>query len=303
MTVPSSPAGFDNGGYPQRFADKIALITGASRGIGLAVAARIVAEGGRVLVTARKPEALDAAITTLGGPAVAVAVAGRGDDQEHQAEALERAVREFGRLDVLVNNAGINPAYGPLTEVDDAVARKIMDVNVLSTLMWSRKALRAGLGSDGHGAIVNIASVAGLHPAPGIAYYGVSKSAVIGLTMQLAAELAPRVRVNAIAPAVVKTRFAAALYEQDEEAAASRLSAGSPRRAGGRRRRRGIPWLQRCSLDHRPDAGDRRRPGPARQPVTCRALDDVGRGPRRTGGRAGVDHVYTRPVGWAAANR
>jgi NAD(P)-dependent dehydrogenase (short-subunit alcohol dehydrogenase family) len=101
-----------------------------------------------------------------------------------------------------------------------------MDVNVLAALSWSRQALGAGLGADGHGAIVNIASVAGLHPAPGIAYYGVSKAALIGLTTQLAAELAPRVRVNAIAPAVVKTRFAAALYERDEEKAAAAYPLG-----------------------------------------------------------------------------
>jgi NAD(P)-dependent dehydrogenase (short-subunit alcohol dehydrogenase family) len=128
----------------------------------------------------------------------------------------------LGRLDVLINNTGINPAFGPLTELDESAARKIMDVNVLSALSWTRRALAAGLGEDRPGAVVNMASVAGISPAPGIAYYGVSKAALIGLTVQLAAELAPRVRVNAIAPAVVKTRFAAALYENDEEAAAAR---------------------------------------------------------------------------------
>jgi NAD(P)-dependent dehydrogenase (short-subunit alcohol dehydrogenase family) len=218
MRAPLASA-IDPGSPPHRYAGKAALITGASRGIGLAIAARIVHEGGRVVLTARKTQGLEDAVASLGGSAVAVA--GRADDPDHQAEALERVVTEFGRLDVLVNNTGINPAYGPLTELDEDVARKIMDVNVLSALSWTRQALRAGLGEHGHGAIVNIASVAGLHPSPGIAYYGVSKAALIGLTMQLAAELAPRVRVNAIAPAVVKTRFAAALYEQDEEKAAS----------------------------------------------------------------------------------
>ncbi|HEY2272532.1 MAG TPA: SDR family oxidoreductase [Jatrophihabitantaceae bacterium] len=212
--------------HGRRFAGKTAIVTGASRGIGLAIAARIVQEGGRVVVTARKPEGLEDAVAQLGGPQVAVPVAGRADDAEHQAEALDRVVREFGRLDVLVNNTGVNPAYGPLTKIEEGAARKIMDVNVLAALSWTRQALEAGLGADGHGAIVNVASVAGLHPAPGIAYYGVSKSALIGLTMQLAAELAPRVRVNAVAPAVVKTRFAAALYEQDEDKAASAYPLG-----------------------------------------------------------------------------
>lgn len=202
-----------------RYTGRVALVTGASRGIGLAVAARIVAEGGRVVVTARKPEGLADAVAIL-GPA-AIAVAGRADDPDHQAAAVDRVISEFGRLDVLVNNTGINPAYGPLTELDEGAARKIMDVNVLSALSWTRRAVAAGLGADEPGAIVNVASVAGLHPSPGIAYYGVSKSALIGLTVQLAAELAPKIRVNAVAPAVVKTRFAAALYEADEAKAAA----------------------------------------------------------------------------------
>jgi NAD(P)-dependent dehydrogenase (short-subunit alcohol dehydrogenase family) len=205
----------------RRFDGKVAVVTGASRGIGLAIAARIVAEGGRVVVTARKPEGLAEALGELGGPDVALSVAGRGDDGDHQQEAVETAVREFGGLHVLVNNTGINPVFGPLTQLDEGAARKIIDVNVLSALSWTRRALDAGLGSDGAGAVVNIASIAGLGPAPGIAWYGVSKSALIGLTVQLAAELAPGVRVNAIAPAVVKTRFAAALYEADETGVAA----------------------------------------------------------------------------------
>lgn len=207
--------------HGRRFADQVAVVTGASRGIGLAIAERIVAEGGQVVITARNAEPLAEAVARLGGEAHALFVAGKADDTDHQAEVFATVTEKFGRLDVLVNNTGINPAYGPLTELDPAVARKIMDVNVLGALQWTRQALDAGLGRDRMGAVVNIASIAGLGPAPGIAYYGVSKSALIGLTVQLAAELSPRVRVNAIAPAVVKTRFAAALYENDEAGAAS----------------------------------------------------------------------------------
>ncbi|HEY3715265.1 MAG TPA: SDR family oxidoreductase [Jatrophihabitantaceae bacterium] len=212
--------------HGSRFEGQVALVTGASRGIGLAVAQRLVAEGARVCITARKPEGLAAAVEGLGGEALAVSVAGRGDDPEHQAEAVRTAVETFGRLDAVINNTGINPAYGPLTELDDGAARKIMDVNVLAALRWIREARAAGLGVDTPGAVVNIASIAGLHPSPGIAYYGVSKAALIGLTTQLAAELAPNVRVNAVAPAVVKTRFAAALYEGHEAEAAARYPLG-----------------------------------------------------------------------------
>ncbi|MDT4918964.1 MAG: hypothetical protein QOI15_307 [Pseudonocardiales bacterium] len=206
--------------HGQRFVGQVAIVTGASRGIGLAVAQRLVDEGARVVVTARKPEGLAAAVEQLGA-AAAIAVAGAADDPDHQQAAVDAAVEQFGGLDVLVNNTGINPVYGPLTELDDSAARKIMEVNVLAALGWTRRAIAAGLGRDRQGAVVNMASVAGLAPSPGIAWYGVSKSALIGLTVQLAAELAPRVRVNAIAPAVVKTRFASALYEKDEEGAAA----------------------------------------------------------------------------------
>ena len=195
------------------------MITGASRGIGLAIAQRIVAEGARVCITARNPQPLAEAVEALGGPRSALGVAGRGDDTAHQVAAFETAVEAFGRLDVLVNNAGISPRYGPLMELDESAARKIMDVNVLSALSWAREARHRGLGNQGgdQGAIVNIASVAGVRAAPGIGYYGVSKAALIALTVQLAEELSPVIRVNAVAPAVIKTRFARVLYEDREE--------------------------------------------------------------------------------------
>ena len=204
-----------------RFEGRVALVTGASRGIGLGIAQRLVAEGARVCITARKQDALDAAVAALGGPDHAIAVAGRGDDLEHQAAALDATREHFGPLDVLVNNTGINPAFGSLADLDPGVARKIMEVNVLAVLAWVRLAREHGLGESDGAAVVNVASLAGLHPSPGIAFYGVSKSALIGLTAQLALELAPRVRVNAVAPAVVKTQFAAALYEGREAEAAA----------------------------------------------------------------------------------
>lgn len=204
----------------KRFAGQTAVVTGASRGIGLAIAQRLVADGARVVITARKQAALDEAVATLGGPEHAVAVAGSGDDPAHQDAALDAAISTFGSVDLLVNNTGINPVYGPLMELDVAAARKIMEVNVLSTLSWAQKVTAAWMGERG-GAIVNVASIAGLRPAPGIAFYGVSKAAVVHLTEELAVELGPAIRVNAVAPAIVKTRFATALYEGREQEVAA----------------------------------------------------------------------------------
>ncbi|GLY95718.1 SDR family oxidoreductase [Actinoplanes sp. NBRC 103695] len=193
----------------------VAIVTGASRGIGFAIAQRFVADGAKVVVTGRNAEALETAAKELGGPDVAIGVAGKGDDPEHRAAVVDAARTTFGPVTTLVNNIGINPAYGPLASLDLSAARKMLDVNVLGTLGWVQEALRGGLADTG-GSIVNISSVSGVRPAPGIAFYGVTKAALIHLTEELAVELAPMVRVNAVAPAVVKTRFATALYEGRE---------------------------------------------------------------------------------------
>ncbi|KOV23060.1 SDR family oxidoreductase [Streptomyces sp. XY152] len=198
---------------------KVALITGASRGIGYGVAEALVARGDRVCITGRGEDALKEAVEKL-GPDRAVYVAGKAHDEAHQALAVERAMEAFGRVDYLVNNAGTNPVFGPIADLDLNVARKVFETNVISALGFAQKTWHAWQKDNG-GAIVNIASVAGLAPSPFIAAYGVSKAALINLTQQLAHEFAPRVRVNAIAPAVVKTKFAQALYEGREAEAAA----------------------------------------------------------------------------------
>lgn len=220
--MPSTPI---DGPGAARLTGRVALVTGASRGIGLAVAHRLVAEGARVAITARHAEALDQAVAELGGPSTAVGFTGRADDPEHQDQVLARLADLFGPVDILVNNAGINPAYGPLVELSMAAARKTLEVNVLGTLAWVQHVHAAGMATRG-GSIVNIASVTGLKPAPGISFYGVSKAAVISLTASLAVELGPGIRVNAVAPAVVKTRFAQALYVGREDQVAAQYPSG-----------------------------------------------------------------------------
>jgi len=202
------------------FLGRVALVTGGTRGIGLGVAAELAARGARVTVTARKPDELEAAVTALGGPDVALGVRGSADDEAHQADAVARTVERFGSLDLLVNNAAVNPHYGPLIEAPLAAIRKILEVNVTAVLAWTQQAWRAGMAERG-GAVLNVASVGGIRGGESIGGYNTSKAALIHLTRQLAAELGPRVRVNAIAPAVVKTTFARALYEGREEEVAA----------------------------------------------------------------------------------
>jgi NAD(P)-dependent dehydrogenase (short-subunit alcohol dehydrogenase family) len=201
------------------FEGKVAVVTGASRGIGLAVATKLVARGARVCITARTAETLAEAVEKLGGPERAIAVPGKADDPAHQEEAVARTLESFGRLDMLVNNTGINPVFGSVLDVEQSAAAKIFAVNVLAPIAWTKRARDAWMGEHG-GAIVNVASIAGLRSSPGIGMYGVSKAALIRLTIELAGELGPGIRVNAVAPAVVKTRFATALYEGREEEAA-----------------------------------------------------------------------------------
>ncbi|MCU1415798.1 MAG: 3-oxoacyl-ACP reductase [Microbacteriaceae bacterium] len=195
-----------------RFDGKTALVTGASRGIGLAVAQRLVDDGARVIITARNAETLAEAAGSLGS---ALWVAGKADDADHRSEVLDLVRREFGALDFFVNNAGTNPAYGKLLDIERPAMDKILSTNLIAALDWTREVVGQGMNADA--SIVNIASIAGLTPAPGIAFYGVSKAALIALTTQLALELAPAIRVNAVAPAVIKTSFARALYEGREE--------------------------------------------------------------------------------------
>ncbi|MBA0051086.1 SDR family oxidoreductase [Streptomyces sp. AJS327] len=213
---------------------KVALITGGSRGIGFAIAEALVARGDRVCVTGRNEESLKAAVEQL-SPERAMGVPGKAHDPEHQAHVVERVMEQYGRLDHLVNNAGTNPVFGALADLDIGAVRKTFEMNVLSALGFAQHAWAAWQRENG-GSILNIASIAGVSASPFIGAYGMSKAAMVNLTLQLAHEFAPTARVNALAPALVKTRFAAALYEGREAEAAARYPMarlGAPEDVGG----------------------------------------------------------------------
>jgi len=195
------------------------LVTGASRGIGKATAIAFAAEGANVVLTSRKQEALDevAAEIRAAHPDVDVlAHAAHAAEPDQAAACVDAALARFGRIDVLVNNAGTNPHFGSLMDIPPVIAEKTTRLNQFGVVLWSQLVWKASMSEHG-GAIVNVASVGGLLTEPGIGYYNSTKAAVIHLTRQLAMELAPTVRVNGVAPGIVRTHLARALWENFEE--------------------------------------------------------------------------------------
>jgi NAD(P)-dependent dehydrogenase (short-subunit alcohol dehydrogenase family) len=206
-----------------RLEGKVALVTGGSRGIGRAIAARFAESGAKVMLSSRKSEALaDAAMSmeNLAGE-VAWHAANVGDPDAAQL-CVDATVERFGSLDILVNNAATNPYYGPLMELDLARAEKTVQVNQEAALVWTQCAWRASMAERG-GSVINVASVGALSVERGIGWYNVTKAALAHLTRQLAYELGPGVRVNGLAPGLVRTDFARALWEQSGDAVARRL--------------------------------------------------------------------------------
>jgi NAD(P)-dependent dehydrogenase (short-subunit alcohol dehydrogenase family) len=197
-----------------KLSGRTAIITGASRGIGLAIAQRLAADGANVVLTARKQESADAAAEQVDGSAIGVAA--HAVDEDAAKRCVDLTLDRFGGVDILVNNAGTNPAYGPLIEQDHARFAKIFEVNLWAPLLWTSLAVKAWMGEHG-GAIVNTSSIGGMHQSPQMGLYNATKAALIHVTKQLALELSPRVRVNAVCPGVVRTRLAEALWKDHEE--------------------------------------------------------------------------------------
>ena len=204
---------------------KVALVTGASRGIGLAIASSMAAAGAKVMLASRKQDQLERAAAEIGGD-TAVFAANVGDVAAGEA-CVDATIERFGSLDVLVNNAATNPYYGPTLEVDEARFDKTFQVNLRGPLFWSQAAHRRAF-AERPGVIVNIASVGGLRAEPGLGVYNLTKATMIHLTRQLASELGPT-RVVGIAPGLVKTDFASYLVENFGE----RLAASLPLRRLG----------------------------------------------------------------------
>ncbi|HEY5684915.1 MAG TPA: SDR family oxidoreductase [Acidimicrobiia bacterium] len=204
---------------------KVALVTGASRGIGLATAIELGNSGAAgVVITSRRPDNIEAAAEAMVAAGVDIdsilPIAARADSDDDAERTVAETIDRFGSLDILVNNAGTNPSGGSIMQVDMGAVDKTWAVNQRAPLVWARLAHRAWMERHG-GSIVNVASVGGIRPAALLGAYNIGKAALIHMTHQLAFELAPKVRVNAVAPGIVKTRLSEMLWTTDESAAAA----------------------------------------------------------------------------------
>ncbi|WP_330286215.1 SDR family oxidoreductase [Streptomyces sp. NBC_00576] len=254
----TSPYGLDG---------RVALVTGGTRGIGLAVAGALVRAGARVCVTARDPDGVRRAAEELGG----VGLAGSVADPAHLLALTEFTLDAFGRLDIVVNNAATNQPYGPLMDADPDAWRRAFAVNVEAPLRLTQCAWRAWMREHG-GTVVNICTEGAAHVGPNVGAYGTSKAALLHLTQQLAGELAPKVRVNSVSPGLIRTEMARFVWEHGEDAIAAGLPLdriGEPEDVA-----RAVLWLASdaaewvTGADLLVDGGTRVRPAHTATPYT-----------------------------------
>jgi NAD(P)-dependent dehydrogenase (short-subunit alcohol dehydrogenase family) len=217
---------------PFHLTDKVAIITGSSRGIGRSIAENMAALGAKVVVSSRKAEACEAVaddIRKAGGEAVVIPC---NVSRKPEVEALVAGtLKHYGRIDILVCNAAVNPVYGPLADLPDEAFDKIMGANVKSNI-WLANLVIPGMAERGGGSVIIVSSIGGLRGSEVLGAYGISKAADFSLARSLAVEWGPKnVRVNCIAPGLIKTAFARALWE-DEEMLAARVARTPLRRIG-----------------------------------------------------------------------
>jgi NAD(P)-dependent dehydrogenase (short-subunit alcohol dehydrogenase family) len=202
---------------------RTAIVTGASRGIGLAAARALAAAGANVVLTARTQDAADAGAAEVSGTAIGVGA--HATDPDAARRCISLALDRFESLDILVNNVGTNAAHGPIIDQGYAAFHKTVEVNLWAPILWTSLAVKAWMGAHG-GSIINTASIGGISIVPGLGVYNATKAALIHVTKQAAFELGPRVRVNSVAPGVVRTRLSERLWGDHEEQLGASLPLG-----------------------------------------------------------------------------
>ncbi len=201
-----------------QLSERVAIVTGASRGLGAAIAEGLAEHGARVVLSSRKQADLEAEAAVIErrfGQGRAIAIAAHAGREPDLRRLVEETLGRMGRIDILVNNAGTNPYFGPLIDADLGVWDKTFEVNLRGYFILTQLVVRFWMGEHG-GAILNVASTGGLRPSPLLGIYDITKAGVIMLTRQLAKELGGKVRVNCLAPGLFRTRFAQALWGNPE---------------------------------------------------------------------------------------
>ncbi|MFD0861929.1 glucose 1-dehydrogenase [Sungkyunkwania multivorans] len=196
---------------------KVAVVTGSSKGIGKAIAKALAEQGAKVVISSRSQEAVEEVASEFQKEGyAAIGISCHIGKSEQREELIQKTVSQFGGIDILVNNAAINPVYGPIEDADEGIFDKIMDVNVKAPWMLSNLALPS-MKERGGGSIINIASVEALHPGAGLGLYSTSKAALLMLTKNQAKEWGQYgIRANVLCPGLIKTKFSAALWQNEK---------------------------------------------------------------------------------------